>query len=112
MIVIDDLGFSDLGCFGSSIETPNLDRLAAEGRRYANYHATPLCSPSRACFLTGRNHHAVNWGNLVPRDQPGYDGRIPPSAATIGRVLGDAGYRTAVFGKWHNSTALGGAAFF
>ncbi|RLC57904.1 MAG: arylsulfatase, partial [Chloroflexi bacterium] len=59
MIVLDDTGFSHLGCFGSTIETPNIDRLAANGVRYSNFHTTALCSPSRACLPTGRNHHAV-----------------------------------------------------
>ncbi|MCH7810451.1 MAG: sulfatase-like hydrolase/transferase, partial [Chloroflexi bacterium] len=59
MIVLDDTGFAHFGCFGSTIETPNIDRLAANGVRYSNFHTTALCSPSRACLLTGRNHHAV-----------------------------------------------------
>ncbi|TMG00780.1 MAG: arylsulfatase, partial [Chloroflexi bacterium] len=58
-IVLDDTGFAHLGCYGSTIETPNIDRLAAKGLRYANFHTTALCSPSRACLLTGRNHHSV-----------------------------------------------------
>ena len=64
MIVLDDLGFSQLGCYGSSIRTPNLDRLAASGLRFTNFHTTAICSPTRACLLTGRNHHRVNMGML------------------------------------------------
>jgi arylsulfatase A-like enzyme len=105
VIVVDDLGFSDLGCFGSGIATPHLDRMAADGLRFTNFHTTPLCSPSRACILTGRNHHAVGWGYLVERAQPGYHGRIPTSAATFARVLRDSGYRTFALGKWHNVPA-------
>ena len=59
MIVLDDTGFAHFGCYGSTIETPAIDRLAAAGVRYSNFHTTALCSPSRACLLTGRNHHAV-----------------------------------------------------
>ncbi len=59
VIVLDGTGFAQLGCFGSDIETPNIDRLAAGGLRYTNFHTTALCSPTRACLLTGRNHHSV-----------------------------------------------------
>src|SRR4051794_4677481 len=59
MVVLDDTGFAHLGCYGSTIETPNIDRLAGEGLRYTGFHTTALCSSSRACLLTGRNHHAV-----------------------------------------------------
>ena len=59
VILIDDLGFGHFGCYGSSIATPNIDRLAAEGLRYTNFHVTPVCSPTRAALLTGRNHHEV-----------------------------------------------------
>ena len=62
MIVLDDVGYSQLGCYGSDIETPALDSLAADGLRYANFHVTPLCSPTRTCLLTGRNHHSVGMG--------------------------------------------------
>ncbi len=103
LVVLDDLGFGQLGCFGSDLATPNLDRLAAEGLRYNRFHVTALCSPTRACLLTGRNHHAVGMGFLtdVPTGFPGYNGRIPPSAAALPRVLRDAGYSTFAVGKWH-----------
>jgi arylsulfatase A-like enzyme len=102
-IVLDDTGFAQLGCYGSDIATPNMDRLAADGLRYNRFHATALCSPSRAAFLTGRNHHAVGMGFLtdIPLDHPGYTGRIPRSAATLPRILRDAGYGTIAVGKWH-----------
>ena len=61
VVVLDDVGFAQLGCFGSDIATPNIDRLAARGLRYSNFHTTALCSPTRACVLTGRNHHARGW---------------------------------------------------
>jgi len=103
VIVLDDLGFGQLGCFGSDIATPNIDGLAASGLRYNRFHVTALCSPTRACLLTGRNHHAVGMGFLtdIPIGFPAYNGRIPPSAATLPRILRDAGYSTFAVGKWH-----------
>ncbi|YCK37490.1 sulfatase-like hydrolase/transferase [Actinomadura sp. ATCC 39365] len=102
-VVLDDTGFAQLGCFGSGIATPHIDRLAAGGLRYNRFHVTALCSPSRACFLTGRNHHAVGMGFLadIPLDHPGYTARIPRSAATLPRILRDHGYSTIAIGKWH-----------
>jgi len=103
MIVLDDLGFAQLGCFGSDIDTPAIDGLATGGLRYNRFHVTSLCSPTRACLLTGCNHHAVGMGFLtdLPTGFPGYNGRIPPSAATLPRILRDAGYSTFAVGKWH-----------
>ena len=103
MIVLDDLGFADLGCYGSEIATPHIDGLAADGLRYNGFHVTALCSSTRSCLLTGRNHHAVGMG-LLPElalGFPGYNGRIPKSAATLARVLRDSGYSTHAVGKWH-----------
>ena len=103
LIVLDDLGFAQLGCFGSDLATPNIDRLAAEGLRYRRFHVTSLCSPTRASLVTGRNHHAVGMGFLsdIPIGYPGYDARIPRSAATLPRILRDEGYNTFAVGKWH-----------
>ncbi|MGH9051057.1 MAG: arylsulfatase, partial [Acidimicrobiia bacterium] len=103
VIVLDDLGFGQLGCFGSDIATPAIDALATNGLRYNRFHVTALCSPTRACLLTGRNHHAVGMGFLtdIPIGFPGYDGRIPPSAGTLPRILRDAGYNAFAVGKWH-----------
>ncbi|HZJ25923.1 MAG TPA: arylsulfatase [Acidimicrobiia bacterium] len=103
VILLDDLGFAQLGCFGSDIDTPAIDQLAAEGVRANRFHVTALCSPTRACVLTGRNHHAVGMGFLtdVPVGYPGYTARIPQSAATMPRLLRDAGYSTFAVGKWH-----------
>ena len=103
VIVLDDLGFAQLGCFGSDIATPAIDGLAAGGLRYSRFHVTALCSPTRACLLTGRNHHAVGMGFVadLPIGFPGYNGRIPRSAATLPRLLRDAGYSTFAVGKWH-----------
>ncbi|GAB3596918.1 arylsulfatase [Microbacterium tumbae] len=103
MVVLDDLGFAELGCFGSGIATPVIDALARGGLRYTNFHATPLCSPTRASLLTGRNHHAIGMGMLsdLPAQAPGYTGRIPRSAATLAHHLRDSGYGTFAIGKWH-----------
>jgi arylsulfatase len=103
IILFDDLGFSHFGCFGSTIETPNIDRLAAGGLRYTNFHVTPLCSPTRAALLTGRNHHSVGMRNVSNFNTgfPHMRGHITNHAATIAEVLGDEGYATFAVGKWH-----------
>jgi arylsulfatase A-like enzyme len=103
LVVLDDLGFAQLGCFGSDIATPGIDALAAAGLRYNRFHVTSLCSPTRACLLTGRNHHAVGMGFLtdIPIGFPGYNATIPRSAAALPRLLRDVGYSTFAVGKWH-----------
>ncbi len=102
-IVLDDTGFGQLGCFGSDIETPSIDRLAGGGLRFNRFHVTALCSRTRASFLTGRNHHAVGMGFLadIPLAFPGYNARLPRTAAPLPRILRDAGYSTLAVGKWH-----------
>ena len=103
VIVLDDLGFAQLGCYGSDIDTPNLDRLAGRGLRFTNFHTTAVCSPTRACLLTGRNHHRVGVGMLtdMPINFPGYNGQIPDSAGTLAQYLGAEGWATFAVGKWH-----------
>ncbi len=103
VVLLDDVGFAQLGPFGSDVATPAMDRLAAEGLRYNRFHVTAICSPTRASVLTGRNHHAVGMGWLtdIPLGFPGYSARIPRSAAPLPRVLKDAGYNTMAVGKWH-----------
>jgi arylsulfatase len=103
VILIDDLGFSHFGCFGSTIETPNIDRLAAGGLRYSNYHVTPLCSPTRASLLTGRNHHEVGMRSVSNFNTgfPNMRGHITNHAATVAEVVRDEGYTTFAVGKWH-----------
>jgi arylsulfatase A-like enzyme len=114
VILIDDLGFSHFGCFGSDLTTPNIDALAAGGLRYSNFHVTPLCSPTRAALLTGRNHHSVgmrgisNWSSGFPSMR----GQISNHAATMAEVLREDGYTTFCVGKWHlvsmeNSSSAG-----
>ena len=95
MIVLDDTGFAHFGCYGSTIETPNIDRLAAGGLRYTNFHTTALCSPTRACLLTGRNHHAVGMRGVSNWDTgfPNMRGAITRTAATLAEILRDARLR-------------------
>ena len=101
--VLDDVGYSDFGCYGSEIATPNIDRLAAGGLRYTNFHTTSLCSPTRASLLTGRNHHAVGMGTLANFDMgyPGYRGMITKDAAMMPEILRGVGYNSFAVGKWH-----------
>ncbi len=103
MIVLDDVGFAQLGCFGSGISTPRIDEVAGGGLRYQRFHVTAVCSSTRAALLTGRNHHAVGMGvtEEAALGFPGYTGRIPRSAATMARLLKDTGYNTMAVGKWH-----------
>ncbi|HEX6122760.1 MAG TPA: arylsulfatase, partial [Ktedonobacterales bacterium] len=106
LIIIEDTGFAHFGCYGGlgdRIKTPHLDQLARDGLRYNNFHATPLCSPSRACFLSGRNHHSVGIGTCteLATGYPGYDGRMPHEAALLPEVLVEHGYNTMCVGKWH-----------
>ena len=103
MIVLDDVGFGQLGCYGGSIETPNIDRLAAGGLRYNSFHTAALCSPTRAALLTGRNHHSVAMSSITEAATgfPGSYGAIPTSSATVAEVLKQNGYNTFAVGKWH-----------
>ena len=103
IILFDDTGFSQFGCYGSTIETPNIDRLAEGGLRYTNFHTTALCSPTRACLLTGRNHHTVGVRAISNYDTgfPHMRGYITPHAATIAEILRENGYTTLMSGKWH-----------
>ncbi len=103
MIVLDDVGFAQLGCFGSDIETPALDGLAQDGLRYTNFHTTALCSPTRACLLTGRNHHSTGMGRVaeLPTGFPGYNMRIPRSCRFLSEMLIERGFAAYAVGKWH-----------
>ncbi len=103
LVVLDDVGFAQLGCFGSDIETPSFDALARRGLRYNNFHTTAMCSPTRACLMTGRNHHTAGMGGITDMALgfPGYHGRIPKSCAFVPDVLRRAGWATFALGKWH-----------
>lgn len=100
--MIDDAGFGQIGNFGGLPATPNLDSMAEQGLRFTNFHSTALCSPSRASILAGRNHHAIGMGAHANTAAgfPGYNARIPKSAASIARILKDQGYATYALGKW------------
>jgi arylsulfatase len=103
LVVLDDVGFAQLGCFGSDIETPVLDGLAAGGLRYTNFHTTALCSPTRACLLTGRNHHSNGMGRVIElaTGYPGYNARIPRRNGFLSEMLVPQGYAAYAVGKWH-----------
>ncbi len=105
LIMTDDVGFAAPSTFGGVIPTPTLDRIANDGLRYTNFHSTSLCSPTRAALITGRNHHSVGFGVVSEAASgfPGYNSLIGKDSATIGRILLENGYRTAWFGKDHNT---------
>lgn len=106
-IVLDDTGFGQFGCYGSPIQTPNLDSLAAGGIAYTNMHTTALCSPSRSCMLTGRNHHSNNMACITEGSTgyPGYNGYIPLENGFLSEILQQHGYNTYAIGKWHLTPA-------
>ena len=103
VVLIDDMGYSDIGPFGSEIPTPTLDRLANRGLRLTNYHTMPLCSPARAALLTGLNPHRVGYAMVANADPgfPGYGMEIADDIPTLPQTLHDAGYATFAVGKWH-----------
>ena len=103
VVLFDDVGFSDFGCYGSAIPTPTIDAIAARGVRYTGFHTTAMCSTTRAALLTGRNHHDVGMGCLANFDSgfPGYRGKISRDAATLAEMLRPHGFNNYMVGKWH-----------
>lgn len=103
VVLFDDVGFSDFGCYGSPIKTPTIDKLADQGVKYTGFHTTAMCSTTRAALLTGRNHHSVGVGCLANFDSghPGYRGKIAKSAGTLAEMLRPHAYRNYMIGKWH-----------
>jgi arylsulfatase len=107
LVLVDDMGFSDLGCYGGEVLTPNLDRLGREGVRFSHFYNTARCSPSRASLLTGLHPHQAGIGILTNDDLPhGYPGNLNRACATMAEVLRDAGYATCLSGKWHLATEM------
>jgi len=107
LILNDDMGFSDIGCYGGEIETPNLDRLARDGLRYSQFYNTARCSPSRASLLTGLHPHQTGIGILTYSNGPeGYAGNLNKSCVTVAEVLKQKNYKTYLSGKWHISSSL------
>ena len=108
LIVADDLGYSDLGSYGSEISTPNLDSLAAHGVKLTNYHSGPTCGPTRAMLMTGIDSHPVGMAANAAalrrvtelQGRRGYDGQLNHDAVTVARLLADSGYQTFMSGKW------------
>lgn len=107
MIVLDDVGFAQIGAYGSDIRTPHIDRLAAGGVRMRNFHTTGMCSATRSCLLTGRNHHLNHMGAVaeIATGFPGYDFRMPRENGTLAEMLREHGYATFAIGKWHLTPA-------
>lgn len=107
VVLLDDVGYAQLGCYGSDLATPTFDRLARDGLRFSNYHTTALCSPTRAALLTGRNHHTNGMGRIVEfaAGFPGYDANVPKDSGFLSEILLGAGYATFAVGKWHLSPA-------
>jgi len=102
-IVLDDVGFSAMSCYGGPVPTPNIDKLAAEGVRYTQFHTTALCSPTRACLLTGRNHTRNSMACITEAaiGFPNASGTIPPENGMLSEILGELGWNTYLVGKWH-----------
>jgi arylsulfatase A-like enzyme len=107
LVLVDDMGFSDIGCYGGEVDTPNLDRLARLGVRFSQFYNTARCSPSRASLLTGLHPHQTGIGILTNDDRPrGYSGTINGRCVTIAEALKTAGYTTCLSGKWHLSSEM------
>ncbi|MCB2030654.1 MAG: arylsulfatase, partial [Rhodoferax sp.] len=107
VILLDDVGFAQMGCYGADIRTPTFDRLAAGGLRYRDFHTTAICSPTRACLLTGRNHHSNGVGIIqeMATGYPGYNGMVPKENGFLSEMLLQQGYATFGIGKWHLTLA-------
>jgi arylsulfatase A-like enzyme len=102
-IVLDDVGFSAMSCYGGPIETPNIDRIAGAGVRFTQWHTTALCSPTRSCLLTGRNHTRNSMACITEASSgfPNASGTIPPENGMVSEILGESGWNTYIVGKWH-----------
>ena len=107
LLVADDLGYTDPGCYGGDIKTPNIDLLAKQGLQFTNFHTSPLCAPTRAMILSGNDNHVAGVGSMFPvkgtarEGKPGYEGHLTDRIVTVAQLLKDAGYQTFMTGKWH-----------
>ena len=107
LIVADDLGYTDLGCFGGDINTPNIDQLAKKGLLFNRFHTAPLCAPTRSMILSGNNNHVAGIGSMFPvantsrQGKPGYEHHLSDRVVTVAQLLKDGGYQTFMAGKWH-----------
>lgn len=107
LIVADDLGYTDLGCYGGDIKTPNIDLLAKRGLQFTNFHTAPLCAPTRSMILSGNDNHVAGMGSMfsvkgTPREgKPGYEHHLTDRIVTVAQLLKDGGYQTFMAGKWH-----------
>ena len=107
LIVADDLGYTDLGCYGGDIRTPNIDLLARQGLQFTNFHTAPLCAPTRSMILSGNDNHVAGMGSMFPvkgtarEGKPGYEHHLTDRIVTVAQLLKDGGYQTFMAGKWH-----------
>ena len=107
LVMVDDMGWTDIGCFGSEISTPNIDRLADRGVRFNDFHVSVSCSPTRSMLLSGADNHIAGLGNmgelLAPNQvgKPGYEGYLNDRVVSLAEILGSSGYHTYMAGKWH-----------
>ena len=107
LIVADDLGYTDLGCYGGDVATPNIDMLAKKGLLFNRFHTSPICAPTRSMILTGNNNHVAGMGSMFSVDstarqgQPGYEHHLSDRVVTVAQLLRDGGYQTFMAGKWH-----------
>ena len=107
LIVADDLGYTDPGCYGGDIKTPNIDLLARQGLQFTNFHTSPLCAPTRSMILSGNDNHVAGMGSMFPvkgtprEGKPGYEHHLTDRIVTVAQLLKDGGYQTYMAGKWH-----------